>query len=382
MKFYQNLLIIALSAVFTSCFKEEPLNAECDILEASVSVSKPEEMFYHSSDSKLQVPYTDSTIIFNVRRHADLNAIAPHFTLTDGATIVPASGSVQDFSKGPVVYTVTSEDKQWNRRYAVSFLPVVQTVSDTIRFDFEHYELEQKELKYYNWYYIGEDGQRHDYWATGNQGFRMSRDSAPPEDYPSVPAKDGHSGSYAKLTTQSTGLLGSLVGKPLAAGNLYLASFDFGMAMRDAMKATKFGIPFDKKPIKLTGWYRYQPGKKYQDKKRKIVPNRTDSAAIYAVFYRNVDEQDNPVTLYGDDVLTNKHILAIAKVAEVKATDQWTPFEVFFDYTQQPDERILANRGYNLTIVFSSSERGAQFEGAIGSELSIDEVRIICTKEE
>lgn len=382
MKFYQNLLVIALSSVFTSCFKDEPLNAECDILEASVSVSKPEEMFYHSSDSKIQVPYTDSTIIFSVRRHADLNSIAPHFRLTDGATIVPANGSVQDFSKGPVIYTVTSEDKQWNRRYAVSFLPVVQTVSDTIRFDFEHYELEQKELKYYNWYYIGEDGQRHDYWATGNPGFRLSRDSAPPEDYPSVPAKDGHSGSYAKLTTQSTGFLGSLVGKPLAAGNLYLGSFDFGMAMRDAMKATKFGIPFDKKPIKLMGWYRYKPGEKYQDKNRKIVANRTDSAAIYAVFYRNVDEQDNPVTLYGDDVLTNKHILAIAKLAEVKTTDQWTPFEVVFDYTQQPDERILANRGYNLTVVFSSSERGAQFEGAIGSELSIDEVRIICTKEE
>ncbi len=174
MKFYQNLLVIALSSVFSSCFKDEPLNAECDILEASVSVSKPEDMFYHPSDSKFQVPYTDSTIIFNVRRHTALNAIAPHFTLTDGATIVPANGSVQDFSKGPVIYTVTSEDKQWNRRYAISFLPVVQTVSDTIRFDFEHYELEQKELKYYNWYYIGEDGQRHDYWATGNQGFRMS----------------------------------------------------------------------------------------------------------------------------------------------------------------------------------------------------------------
>ncbi len=381
MKLYQNLLIITLSSVFTSCFKDEPLNAECDILEASVSVSKPEDMFYHSSDSKLQVPYTDSTIIFNVRRHAELNAIAPHFTLTDGATIVPENGSLQDFSKGPVTYTVTSEDKQWNRRYAVSFLPVVQTVSDTIRFDFEHYELEQKELKYYTWYYIGEDGQRHDYWATGNQGLIMIKGSAPPEDYPSVPAKDGHSGSYAKLTTQSTGWLGAFAHKPLAAGNLYLGSFDFRMAMHDAMKATKFGIPFDKKPIKLTGWYRYKPGKKYQDKAGKTVPNRTDSASIYAVFYRNADEQDNPVTLYGDDVLTNKHILAIAKVAEVKTTDQWTPFEVVFDYTQQPDERILANRGYNLTVVFSSSERGAQFEGAIGSELSIDEVRIICAKE-
>lgn len=381
MKLYQNLLIITLSSVFTSCFKDEPLNAECDILEASVSVSKPEDMFYHSSDSKIQVPYTDSTIIFSVRRHADLNAIAPHFILTDGATIVPANGSVQDFSKGPVIYTVTSEDKQWNRHYAVSFFPVVQTVSDTIRFDFEHYELEQKELKYYTWYYIGEDGQRHDYWATGNQGLIMIKGSAPPEDYPSVPAKDGHSGSYAKLTTQSTGWLGAFAHKPLAAGNLYLGSFDFRKAMHDAMKATKFGIPFDKKPIKLTGWYRYKPGKKYQDKAGKTVPNRTDGASIYAVFYRNADERDNPVTLYGDDVLTNKHILAIAKVAEVKTTDQWTPFEVVFDYTQQPDERILANRGYNLTVVFSSSERGAQFEGAIGSELSIDEVRIICAKE-
>lgn len=382
MKLYQNLLIITLSSVFTSCFKDEPLNAECDILEASVSVSKPEDMFYHSSDSKIQVPYTDSTIIFSVRRHADLNAIAPHFILTDGATINPGNGSVQDFSKGPVTYTVTSEDKQWNRRYAVSFLPVVQAVSDTIRFDFEHYELEQKEQKYYTWYDIGEDGQRHDYWATGNQGLIMIKGSAPPEDYPSVPVKDGHSGSYAKLTTQSTGFLGAFAHKPLAAGNLYLGSFDFRMAMHDAMKTTKFGIPFDKKPIKLTGWYRYKPGKKYQDKNRKIVPNRTDSAAIYAVFYRNADERDNPVTLYGDDVLTNKHILAIAKVAEVKTTDQWTPFEVVFDYTQQPDERILANRGYNLTVVFSSSERGAQFEGAIGSELSIDEVKIICAKEE
>lgn len=382
MKLYQNLLIITLSSVFTSCFKDEPLNAECDILEASVSVSKPEDMFYHSSDSKIQVPYTDSTIIFSVRHHADLNAIAPHFILTDGATINPGNGSVQDFSKGPVTYTVTSEDKQWNRRYAVSFLPVVQTVSDTIRFDFEHYELEQKELKYYTWYYIGEDGQRHDYWATGNQGLIMIKGSAPPEDYPSVPAKDGHSGSYAKLTTQSTGWLGAFAHKPLAAGNLYLGSFDFRKAMHDAMKATKFGIPFDKKPIKLTGWYRYKPGKKYQDKAGKTVPNRTDGASIYAVFYRNADEQDNPVTLYGDDVLTNKHILAIAKVAEVKTTDQWTPFEVVFDYTQQPDERILANRGYNLTVVFSSSERGAQFEGAIGSELSIDEVKIICAKEE
>ena len=43
---------------------------------------------------------------------------------------------------------------------------------------------------------------------------------------------------------------------------------------------------------------------------------------------------------------------------------------------------MLANRGYNLTIVFSSSIDGATFEGAIGSTLKIDSVKLTCETKE
>jgi hypothetical protein len=40
------------------------------------------------------------------------------------------------------------------------------------------------------------------------------------------------------------------------------------------------------------------------------------------------------------------------------------------------DPEVLAEQGYNMTVVFSSSKDGATFEGAIGSTLCIDEVKV------
>ena len=36
--------------------------------------------------------------------------------------------------------------------------------------------------------------------------------------------------------------------------------------------------------------------------------------------------------------------------------------------------------GYNLSLVFSSSKEGAQFEGAVGSTLYVDEVELMFEK--
>ena len=66
----------------------------------------------------------------------------------------------------------------------------------------------------------------------------------------------------------------------------------------------------------------------------------------------------------------------------VKPTTQWTPWDVKFEYREPIDEELLANRGYNIAIVFSSSAAGGDFIGAIGSRLCIDKVRLICTREE
>ncbi len=374
--------LLLLSAVLlSSCFKDEPLNAECDILEASVAVEHPEEMFFQTSDSLVRINSDESTIRFSVRRTADLTRLAPRFRITEGATINPESGSVHDFSQGAVDYTVTSQDGQWSRRYQVLFQPITVTVTDTVKFDFEHYQLDANYQKFYVWYEPSAEGPQQ-LWATGNGGFFIANQSKPADAYPTVPADGGvDGGQCVKLMTLDTGPLGRSTGRPIAAGNLFLGTFNAAIALKDALHATEMGVPFTQQPQKLTGYYKYQPGPEFKDKQQNLV-NRTDSADIYAVLYRNHDAEGRPVVLYGDNVLTSPLIVSKARIERVEPVGEWTPFEILFQQLGIIDEELLAGRGYNLALVFSASIHGDTFEGAIGSTLFIDQVRIICTRDE
>ncbi len=383
MKFSKVCVTIILTGfVLDSCIKEEAPNAECDIEKAYVKVNNPSTLFYSLADTAVNILSTDSTVTFSVRRTADLSAVSPMFELTKGATISPASGSVHDFSKNPVIYTVTSQDKAWNRIYKVAFNKVIRTVNDTICYDFEHYSLEPSGQKYYVWQHEEEDGTLSNIWATANAGFGLSMSTAKPEDYPTVPVTDGYEGSAVKLTTCSTGPFGVIANRRLAAGNMYLGSFDLSSALTNTLHATHFGVVCDREPVRFTGYYKYAPGSKFQDKNGNILANKTDSASVYAVFYRNQDADGNAITLYGDNIKTSPQIIAIADCGYLKPTDKWAKFDVTFNYQSDIDADLLLNRGYNLAVVFSSSKEGDQYSGAIGSMLHIDKVKVICTKEQ
>ena len=219
-------------------------------------------------------------------------------------------------------------------------------------------------------------------FSNGNPGFNLSMGSAKPDEYPTAPLINGYDGAAVKLTTRSTGPFGAMVNKRIAAGNLFIGTFDMGSALTDAMKATHFGLVFDRQPMTLTGYYTYQPGATFQDPKGNAVADRTDQAAIYAVLYRNHDDQGNAVTLYGDNVKTSPQIVAIADMGMVKPAKEWTPFSIDFKYLSDIDLDLLKQHGYSLTIVFSSSADGDQFEGAVGSTLCVDKVRLACKKEQ
>ena len=169
--------------------------------------------------------------------------------------------------------------------------------------------------------------------------------------------------------------------KPIAAGSLFLGKFLIDYVLTDALKATRFGVPVSKKPIRITGWYKYKPGEKFTDKDMKEYPDRKDEASIYAVFYRNTDDTGASYILDGhavedlDKLLDNPQVYKVARVASLPATDTWTQWEMFFEGSDAPDE-FVENQGCNLALVFSSSKYGAQFEGAIGSTLYIDEVEV------
>ena len=366
----------------TSCFGDEPDGCEADIETVTLHVTSPEDFFFQATDSIQTVFSTDSVITFAVRSSADVSALSPVLTLSPGATVSPASDSTHDFSQGPVIYTVTSQDGKWQRHYRVHIVPTMVTVADTLNYDFEHYELETATQRYYMWHNVLPDGSLGNDWATANAGYRISMSTAEPMDYPTTPLEQGFDGAAVCLMTRDTGPFGRMANKRLAAGNLFLGTFDIRIAMSDHLHATRVGLPFTSKPDRFTGYYTYEPGPTVQDFYGNPIAGRTDSADVYAVFYRNHDADGNEVVLYGDNILSSNLIVAVAELEYVAPTSQWTAWDVKFEYREEVDEQLLANRGYSLAIVFSSSSAGGDFIGAIGSRLCVDKVRLICRHEE
>lgn len=376
------VIIALLAMVNTSCLGDEPDCCEADIETVTLHVADPSSFFYQATDSIQVVFSTDTAIVFTVRGDADVTRLSPVFTLSPEASVTPASGSTHDFSNGPVQYTVTSQDGHWSRKYTVSVIPTTQVVTDTLKYDFEHYELETSNQRYYTWHNVTADGSLGNDWATANAGYRISMNSAQPMEYPTTPLADGFDGAAVCLRTSDTGPFGKMANKRLAAGNMFLGTFDIRIAMSDHLHATRFGIPFAARPDRFTGYYTYEPGPTVQDFYGNPIAGRTDSASIYAVFYRNHDDAGNEVVLYGDNVLSSNLLVAVANLGYVTPTTQWTAWDVKFEYRSAIDEQLLANRGYSLAIVFSSSASGGDFIGAIGSRLCVDKVRLICSREE
>lgn len=369
--------------MLSSCFKEEPLNAECDIEEAYIHADSPEEIFVNASDTLVRVLSTENKITFTVRRGTDLTHMAPQFRTTEGATVTPASGSVQDFSQGSVVYTVTSEDKKWSRQYEVSFA-FPPAVYEEIHYDFENYFLNQNtpKNKYYEWSDLNEDGTMANNWSTGNAGYNMAKGSAAADAYPTVPIAQGYDGACVKLTTRETGDFGSRMSMPIAAGNLFIGKFNSAMALLNPMLATQFGLPINYQPVTFSGWYKYQRGDVFTDKSQNVISGRQDYGTIYAVVYDNHDAQGNAIVLYGDNVQTSPQVVALAKLDDIGNTPEWTHFSVDFQYAKTIDQEKLKNMGYSMAIVCSSSTDGATFEGAVGSTLYVDKFTITCEKGE
>ena len=365
--------LLALHFLCSSCIKDEPKNMECDVVEAWVEGDGLAQYFIRESDMHISdVPSGEERLTFIVRDLNTLPAMPVQFTLTPGATVSPANGSSQDFTNGPVTYTVTSEDGQWHRTYIVDFR---EATLPSNKYDFEDFELSANG-HYYLWYYMSDNGSVEHIWASGNEGYMIACPNTAATDYPTVPDENGVEGYCIKLTTRSTGSWGRTFKKPIAAGNFFLGAFDSQYSLTNTLKTTLMGIPYTKEPVKVTGYYKYSPGEVFTDKDSQPVEGRIDEPSIYSVLYLNHDEQGNEIMLHGDDVLSSPYIVRKAQVASLPPTGEWQRFEMTFQGSDPIDYELLANRGYNLALVFSSSKTGDLFEGALGSTLYVDKVEI------
>ena len=366
MKLYRSLLILSIVLLFSACIKSEALNAEADIIKCTIEekgILKTEPIINNSTSGKYSVT-------FLVKEPKDILAITPNFELTPGATIKPQDGVTKDFTH-PITYVVTSQDGKWQKEYTVA---AVQTNLPK-KYSFE--TISEKSTKFHT-FVERIDGIEVMEWASGNSGYL----SAPvpkdkPEDFPTFQSPHGRTNACAMLVTRSTGGLAGALKKPIAAGNLFIGSFDPTNAMFDPLSTTLFGLPFSEKPIALRGYYKYAPGEKFTDEHSNIL-DKIDTGDIYAVFYES-DETD--FTLDGSNSLNHPNIVSLARVPNITQTpkDKWISFDIPFQLQEGKtiDLDKLAQYKYKLSIVFTSSLEGAKFKGAVGSTLLIDDVELI-----
>lgn len=403
---YKTVVVAATVLAATSCIQDEALNTECDI----ITCSFPSEIVV--SDPTI----TNNRVTVNVVPDADISKLAPTFTLTEGATISPASGSVQNFLNADdhtVSYTVTSQDGEWHKTYRVQ---VVQQLKPS-EYLFNKVELDPtKKYSIFNEY--DENGNFLMAWSSGNPGYVMCGEANKaaraaygkdnykdhiweffptlavfPEGTTMKTDNDNvtsfvNGGKYAqpeyiRLVTRSTGGFGAQVKMPIAAGNIFQGEFDLGSAVSQPREATRFGEPYNYKPVKLSGEYRFKAGDVFTDGKGNVVVGRKDIFSIYAIFF----ESDDDVKFIDSNVHYNDfmhpNMVALANLTDAHETglgdDDWVKFEIEFDYDKYKkavNADLLAKGVYRLGIVIASSAEGDYFHGAVGSTLDVRNIKV------
>lgn len=361
--------IFATVAIITSCIREEAPNAECDIL-------KVDDVWMATYNKYIigTPQISNYAVAFVVTEDADCSALDPQFVLTPGATIMKDSTCVIG-EQTIMYYTVTAEDRVWSKVYEVSFTPRSVLPKDFV-FTFENFSLDNSG-RYNQWFEVYGDGTQRNIWASGNAGFAFTGMGKSPDSFPTTVSDSGAEGHCVKLATLSTGSFGRLVGMPIAAGNIFMGEFQSANAMKKPLEATRFGLQIvTSKPLYLCGEYKYKSGEVFTDKKSNILSDRRDTCAIYAVLFE-VDPE-NVILLDGSNVRSSERIVMIAQLENPGEPAEWTSFKIPFEYANGKsfDPECLQYNRYAITVVASSSQGGDFFEGAVGSTLYIDNLRI------
>lgn len=370
MKVKKLITSLLLGLVVTSCIQDEALNSE-----AAIDACTGDDVQLATIDPE------DKTVTIYISQATDQSKLQLEFVLPEGASIAPAQAAagdnapVYDFSDNSTrEFIVTSEDGNWETSYSII---LVKTELPTVY----HFDALKSSNTTYDIFYEFQPGTSDSnpcalQWASGNPGYKLTGMVQSASDYPTTIDHNGFNQNCVRLETKDTGSFGSMVGMPIAAGNIFIGSFDVSSALSDPLKAIQIGYPFLKVPKALKGYFKYKPGEVYKEGNN--VVDKTDRFDIYAIFYET-DEQVQ--FLDGNNRFESDHLVKLARIQaeEAVATDNWKEFYIPFETVENRsvNTQKLAEGKYKVGIVFSSSIEGDLFNGAVGSTLYIDEVELI-----
>ncbi|NDV83210.1 PCMD domain-containing protein [Bacteroides sp. 51] len=351
--------------MLSSCIKDEPLSREADIIE--IIVDDPTFIDRSiSEDNRIELIMADT---------ADLTKITPILTLTPYATVIPASGTTFDLSnQKEVEYTVTSQNGAFQKKYTLKIGEMRKV------YDFEEWTMAGTGK--YPFPILTDPT-----WSNANSGIVTALVIGALKDFERYPTKDTTlcvSGEYAASLQTIKG--GKIIGKsyPIFAGNLFRG--DFSANMTNPLKSLKLGRNHPQeagKPIAFKGFYKYTPGPVMTGADGEVIPDRTDEMSMYAAIFRvTKGALPSEEFLDGETILTSKQVVARAEwspeaegMIEKEAINGFTEFSIPFLYTDTIDYKRY---DYRLTIVCSSSKDGNLYQGAVGSNLLVDDLAIAC----
>lgn len=309
----------------------------------------------------------DNTITFSVADTTTtehLQTLQPVVEVSAGATYT-ASGS--DYMTG-VTYTVVSENGHNIATYTVSIAARI----NSLKYSFDEWETSGA----------------YDYPAPRTELASSLEGASFIAGTYGVPVLKSTDDKFAgdaaaKLVTLNTSMGTTSLIPALTSGSLFTGSFDLFAAIFDKLNSTKFGIVYDKKPLRFKGYYKYTPGEIFingEDENGKpvttpaavdTIENRIDECSIQAVLY---EAATSDFTLTGHDINTSETRVAVAALSDGSAKAEWTAFDLAFEWLD--GKTYDPSKTYKLAIVCSSSKEGDHFRGAGGSTLMLDELEV------
>ncbi len=353
----KQLTIVLVVLIVASCVNEDFFGLSGIGNIKSIVVSN------QASNAVINTP--DKTVELEIPAGIDLTRITiQSLELSSFATSDKQPGDRLDLSE-PATLTITAEDGSIHTWTITSFV-----ASATPQLDNGDLNLWYKTNS--NYYEPGKDAAT-TIWGTGNPGTQILNKLA------TIPEDLGNDNLAAKMITLYNGPLAEAFGTPISAGSIFTGRFNSDkLDPSDPEAAIEFGTPFSGRPVKLRFKFQYEAGEVNKDKNGNELsyPDMFDIYALLEVRFGGKTER-----------------LATAWFRNGDLQPDLTTMEIDFTYGELdnsfPDYMRPSDHGFvsadsasfilptHITFVASSSYDGANFAGAVGSTLIIDDVEMV-----
>ncbi|WP_456459113.1 PCMD domain-containing protein [Reichenbachiella sp.] len=209
-------------------------------------------------------------------------------------------------------------------------------------------------------------------WGTGNPGTQILNKLA------TIPKDLGNDNLAAHLETLDNGKLAGTFGAPIAAGSLFTGWFNSDkLNPSDPEAAIEFGTPFTGRPSHVKFKYSYIKGAENKDKNGDLL-TYDDACDIYALLEVRLGSttQRLATAWFRSDENQEELLTQEVKFIYGELGDQYPDYMKPIDHGFVSDDSASFVLPTHISFVASSSFDGANFGGAIGSVLVIDEIEM------